>query len=297
VSSATIVAAGCLVTRQVGPDTEVLLVHRPKYDDWSLPKGRQEPHEHVIETAVREVQEESGLVVALRQPLPARHYKVSGQPKTVHYWRAELLLDKGFAPNHEVDQVCWLPMKEARAKASNASDAELITLAKEPMSTPFVVLRHGHATKRAAWSGDDLDRPLDSAGVTQAEVLPSRLAAYGLRRVHSSAARRCVDTVTPYAEQISEVVVTESRLTEDAFNDAPDKARERVALLLAESARSGQPTLLCGHRPSIPALVDHLLQNTELHGPHETVPVASMIVLHTHRDGTVHTLEHHLPPP
>ena len=74
----------------------MLLVHRPKYNDWSLPKGKQDEGEHVTETAVREVAEETGVTVALRQPLPERQYKFSGDDKVVHYWRAEVLVDKAY---------------------------------------------------------------------------------------------------------------------------------------------------------------------------------------------------------
>jgi len=290
-------AAGCLVTRGSGADLEVLLVHRPKYDDWSLPKGKQDQGEHITQTAIREVSEESGVQVALRQPLPRRKYTLNGQPKVVDYWRAEVIADKGFSPNREVDEIRWLPAAAAAAHATHPLDTGLIRQAPEPATVPFVLLRHGHAAKRAAWSGDDMDRPLDPEGVGQSDDLVSRLAAYGLDRIHTSAARRCVQTVCPYADRYGIAVVAEPELTEQAYADAPEAAKARIADLVAHAIDSGQATLLCGHRPYLPHVVDHLLEGSELLGPQDTVPVASMIVLHLAAQGQRHrvvALEHHL---
>ena len=301
-SSNTIIAAGCLVTRSTDAGTEVLLVHRPKYDDWSLPKGKQDEGEHVTETAVREVAEETGVTVALQQPLAERQYKISGQDKVVHYWRAGVVLDKGFAPNDEVDEIAWLPIDDAMRRATLQADRDLIDRATDPIATPFVLLRHGHAVKRAAWSGDDVERPLDPAGVQQSEELVTRLAAYGIDRVHTSTARRCVQTVSPYADVQGLPVVHEPSLTEDAFRDAPEVGQQRISELLADAVHSGEPTVVCVHRPYLPELVEFLIEGTGLTGPHDTVPVASMIVLHTLEappgsgdapSPTVVALEHH----
>ena len=302
VSSDTIIAAGCLVTRSADSGTEVLLVHRPKYDDWSLPKGKQNEGEHVTETAVREVAEEAGVTIALRQPLSERHYKISGEDKVVHYWRAVVVVDKGFAPNDEVDEIAWLAIDDAMRRATLQADRDLIDRAIDPIATPFVLLRHGHAVKRAAWSGDDVERPLDPAGVQQSEELVTRLAAYGIDRVHTSSASRCVQTIAPYADVRGLPVVHEPLLTEDAFLDAPEVGHRRVSELLADAVHSEEPTVVCVHRPYLPELVEFLIEGTGLTGPHDAVPVASMIVLHTleSRPGsggasspTVVALEHH----
>lgn len=293
-SSPTVVAAGCLVTRGTADNTEVLLVHRPKYDDWSLPKGKQEGDEHVIETAVREVQEESGLLVALRQPLPSRHYKVEGQPKDVHYWRAVVRLDKGFTPTQEVDEIRWLPLAEAARTVSHPKDASLVRSASDEVGTPFILLRHGHATKRSAWSGEDIERPLNRDGMLQSDRLAPRLAAYGVERVHTSAARRCRQTMIPYAQDAGLAATIEPELTEQAYQVAPDQARARVRELLADAVHSGEATVLCGHRPYLPELVDYLIEGTRLSRPQDTVPTASMLVLSATSEG-ITALEHHLP--
>ncbi len=275
-----IVAGGCLVTRGTGTGTEVLLVHRPKYDDWSLPKGKQEPGEHVLCTAVREVLEETGVQVALRRPLPSREYLVDSTPKAVHYWRADVEADQGFTPNKEVDEIAWLPVDEAALRASHPLDAELVATATQPAGTPFLLLRHGKATKRATWDGADLDRPMDPAGFEQADELVPLIGAFGVRRVHSSAARRCMTTVQPYADRHGLPLVPERSLSEEGFLEDPEAALERAAGLLFEADRSGEPVVVCGHRPNMPTMLAHLLEDSGLVGPTDAIPVGSFVVIH-----------------
>lgn len=292
VSAETVVAAGCLVTRQGRDGVEVLLVHRPRYDDWSLPKGKVDGDEHITCTAVREVLEETGCHVALRRPLPPRHYTVDGAPKVVHYWRAEVLAEGTFTPHDEVDQIRWLGVDDAAALVSHSDDAALVKLAVDPPGTPFVVLRHGHAVKRTDWSGPDVDRPLDPAGVEQSEVLVHALAAYGITRLHSSAARRCSDTVRPYSLTAGVPLASEPALTEESFREAPEAALARAGELITDAVRGEEATALCGHRPYLPALVDHLAHLCPPSGGADpwdlplpdTVPTASLIVLHVHRE-------------
>ena len=305
-SERPVVAAGCLVARQVASGTEVLLVHRPRYDDWSLPKGKANTHEHLTLTAVREVLEETGVTVALRRPLPQRHYDVDGVPKVVHYWRAVVVAEQPFTPNDEVDAIAWLPVDDAASRVTHPDDSALVKLANDVAGTPFVVLRHGTAVKRADWDGDDVDRPLDLAGVEQSERLVDRLAAYGIQRVHTSAARRCADTVRPYSLDAGLPLVAEPALTEEGYQSDATAAFERADELLAEAWRSQEATVLCGHRPYLPELVDRFVAQCEAapgaepwaHPLPDTVHTASMTVLHVHQDehrGVPVTLaiEHH----
>ncbi len=110
-------AAGAVVTRKGG---DVLLVHRPKYDDWSFPKGKLDPGEHVVTAAVREVAEETGLDVRLGPALGRQRYRMSnGRWKTVDYWTARVVGsdDVGhYRPNDEIDAVEWVPWKEAERR-------------------------------------------------------------------------------------------------------------------------------------------------------------------------------------
>jgi 8-oxo-dGTP diphosphatase len=293
------------VTREGARGTEVLLVHRPRYDDWSLPKGKVNRHEHLTLAAVREVLEETGVTIGLRRPLPHRRYKVEGVPKVVHYWRAVVVDEGEFEATDEVDEVRWLTVDAATSLASHPDDASLVKLAYDPPGTPFVVLRHGTAVKRVDWSGDDVDRPLDAHGTEQADALVPRLAAYAISRVHSSAARRCTDTVRPYALTFGVPLAAEPSLTEESYQRDAAAAFDRAAGLLADAWRTGEATVLCGHRPYLPALVAHLesvspglvdAEPWELPLP-GTVPTASMTVLHVHETDTGEpstvAVEHH----
>lgn len=117
-------AAGGLVVR----DGRVLVVHRPRYDDWSLPKGKLEPGEEWEAAAAREVEEEAGVRVRLGEELEPVHYTDNrGRPKTVRYWVMTVAGDAGFAPNEEVDQIAWLAPHEAVACLSYPHDRDLLT--------------------------------------------------------------------------------------------------------------------------------------------------------------------------
>jgi 8-oxo-dGTP diphosphatase len=116
-------AAGGLVAR----DGKVLLVHRPRYDDWSLPKGKLDPGEPWQAAALREVHEETGVRARLGEELPPVHYTDNrGRPKTVRYWVMEPTEVPGFAPNDEVDELAWLAPEEAVARLSYRHDRALV---------------------------------------------------------------------------------------------------------------------------------------------------------------------------
>ena len=283
-----IVAAGAVVLRETDGQTQIAVVHRPRYDDWSLPKGKQEPDEHVLATAVREVHEETGLRVALRRPLPSREYLVSGQPKVVHYWLALVLPggdDEPFVPNREVDRIEWLTPAAAEARLTQPRDAELVEFAvAQPPGTPLVILRHAKARGRSSWKGDELTRPLTPIGAKNAKALVPLLGAYDVRRLHPSSATRCVRTVKPYASSATLGMLEEPLFTEEAFEDEPATALSRASSLLRSTGVSGEATVLCTHRPVIPQVIGHLLEGSGLVGPTETLPTAAMVVLHVSVD-------------
>ncbi|MFD9863997.1 NUDIX hydrolase [Streptomyces alboflavus] len=120
-------AAGCVLWRRaaVPGGLEVCVVHRPKYDDWSHPKGKLKPGESPLAGAVREVGEETGHDCVPGPPLPTVHYRTGGRPKVVHYWAAEAT-EGHFTPNREVDRLRWLPPAEARDRLTQIRDRELL---------------------------------------------------------------------------------------------------------------------------------------------------------------------------
>ncbi len=118
-------AAGGVVVR----DGLVLLVHRPRYDDWSFPKGKLDPGESFEEAALREVEEETGVRASLGRELPATRYEVRGRPKLVRYWCMTPEAETDFVPNDETDELRWATPDEARDLLSYAHDRELLEAA------------------------------------------------------------------------------------------------------------------------------------------------------------------------
>jgi 8-oxo-dGTP pyrophosphatase MutT (NUDIX family) len=126
--SETVRAAGGLVTRP-GPDgdPEVLLVHRPRYDDWTFPKGKALPGESDEDCALREVEEETGLRCELEEELPSTRYRdLRGRPKIVRYWTMRAVAEQPEAESREVDEVAWLPLEEAAHRLSYDRDRHVL---------------------------------------------------------------------------------------------------------------------------------------------------------------------------
>jgi 8-oxo-dGTP diphosphatase len=289
-------AAGAVIWRP-GPDgLDVALVHRPRYDDWSHPKGKQRRGEHLQLTAIREVREETGFEVVLGRPLSASVYEVPGGTKRVSFWAAWVEESAGFVPNDEVDELVWLPVPAARKRMTYERDVALLDelLARPVRTVPMIMLRHSEAGQKLTTGGDepaeDLARPLDARGVGEAQALAILLASYGKSQVISSAAERCLATVRPYAQAVGAQVRVEPAFTivrgsispavllataadRDAqgmrnggvTDDKPAAAQgtgvaaqraDEAAQLAAEIAVSGAPTLICAHRENLPAIID-----------------------------------------
>jgi 8-oxo-dGTP diphosphatase len=118
-------AAGGVVMR----DGRIAVVHRPRYDDWSLPKGKLEAGETWEQAALREVEEETGLRARIEDELPATHYSVGDRPKTVRWWRMSVDEDLGTDPDDEVDGIRWVTPGEAMALLDYEPDRQLVRLA------------------------------------------------------------------------------------------------------------------------------------------------------------------------
>jgi 8-oxo-(d)GTP phosphatase len=281
-----VVAAGAVVVRRSNGG-EVLLVHRPKYDDWAWPKGKQDPGEHVTATAVREVVEETGVEIRLGRPLPRQLYLVSGgRAKHVHYWTGRAMGDtdvSAYAANSEIDQVAWVGFDKARGMLTYADDVALLDLVeRHPKRTSaLIVLRHGRAQKRASWDGPDAERPLLPEGQLQAQWLVPVLAAYGVTRVLTSPSTRCRDTVLPYAEDQVLGIEEVPGVEEEGFT--ADSVNETVARLLTQK----ESAVLCSHRPVLPEIL------AALGVAEEPLDLGEMVVCH-HRKGRVVAVERHL---
>jgi 8-oxo-(d)GTP phosphatase len=296
-------AAGAVLYRPAGEGIEVALIHRPRRRDWTFPKGKLEPGEHVLMAAVREVTEETSIRPVLGRPLATVRYRVDSGPKRVEYWAARVdhPPDAPFVPGDEVDRLEWLTPAAARSRLTYAHDARLLQRLLAPVAgvgpldgdtVPCILLRHASAGRKGAWHGDDLQRPLDERGAADAEILAGLLGCFGVQRVISSAAERCVGTVRPYAERIGAVIETEPAFTIPAAggSDRGDTARACMTELLAQPS----PMVICGHRENMPVLMAQARAVLPGFPPDDgwAPPKAAFWVLHIAR-GRLAALEHY----
>ena len=278
-----VVAAGAVV---FGPGRrEVLLVHRPKYDDWSFPKGKLDRGERPPVAAVREVLEETGLRVRLGRPLPDQSYPLARGTKTVHYWTARVADGcsddvAGYAANDEIDQVAWVPVEKARRLLTYPHDRDTLAVARTAAkrTQTLLVLRHSEARSRKGWHSDDRLRPLLVAGHHQAAQLVPLLAAYDVSRVVSSSSARCVQTVAPYAQSAGLVPELIEELTEESAG--PRRVRRLVRRIVRALPETG-PAVICSHRPVLPKVFQALGE------PDPGLQKGELLVLHLRRGAVV----------
>ncbi len=282
-----VLAAGAVVFR---PGREVLLVHRPSYDDWSFPKGKLDRGEHAAVAAVREVAEETGLHVRLGPPLDSQHYPVGARGKTVHYWVAWPVGDddvSGYLVNDEIDEVVWVPYEKALKRLTYKRDRATLLEAKRwrKRTRALVVLRHAKARSRSAWSKKKRDqlRPLVSPGHDESQRLVPLLAAYDVTRLVSSSSTRCVQTLQPYADSTGWDLEARDDLSEE---EASKKSVNAVVGDLLDDKRS---SVLCTHRPVLPRVFEAIGVEDEKLEP------AGFVVVH-HRKGRVVAAEHYTRP-
>ncbi|GLY53992.1 NUDIX hydrolase [Lentzea sp. NBRC 102530] len=232
-------AAGAVLWRDADGDVEVAVVHRQRYDDWSLPKGKLDPGETIPACAVREIAEETGYSSVLGRHLRQVSYSVRGVPKTVDYYAA-LAVSGSFAENEEVDELRWLPVAEASALLTYEPDREVLEeFSRLPADLLVVLLvRHAKAGKRSEWHGDDDLRPLSDAGLRQAAALRTLLPLWAPTRVHTAPRVRCVDTVAAVATDLDVEIVEEPRLSEEGYWPDPDAGLVRLLEVAALEGRA-----------------------------------------------------------
>ena len=285
-AAGTVVAAGAVVWRpdQAHDDSvEVCLVHRPRYDDWSLPKGKLDPGEHLLACAVREVEEETGHRVVLGRPLPTQLYEVNGAPKRVHYWAARADDDAPLGPGtKEVDLVEFLPIAEAVRRLTRPRDAEIVNAlsSNEVRTLRFGVLRHTKSMARSLCTGPDAPRPLNDRGSRDALALVAPFAALGLTRVVTSDAVRCVETVRPYVGLAGARLELQPVLSEEVQPAKPHGPEKLARALLAD----GAPTVVCSHRPVLPELIAAAADQASEALPGPPLEPGDFLVFH-HRGG------------
>jgi 8-oxo-dGTP diphosphatase len=250
-----ITAAGGLVFRETSKGKlRILVVHRPSYDDWSLPKGKTDEGETPDAAAIREVLEETGYHCRLVAPIGSSRYRMSNGIKEVSWFAMRPLPDSpGFRKNREVDEIKWLPRKKAVALLDYVGDRDLLRdpgLDRLANTGTLRLLRHGSAGERAKWKGIDALRPLTKKGHRQAKAIARSLRNAGIERIYSSPYTRCVQTVEPLAKAIGAKVEEHDALAEGSDVEA--------ATALVEEMR-GMNAILCTHGDVIPAVINRLM--------------------------------------
>ncbi|HEY9415122.1 MAG TPA: NUDIX domain-containing protein [Pseudonocardia sp.] len=251
-----VVAAGGVLWRPGADGRPVIaVIHRPRYGDWSLPKGKLERGETAPVAAVREIAEETGYTVQLGHQLGEVYYQVPEGRKVVHWWSTRAL-SGGFAPGDEVDELRWLSPEVAHAQLSYSHDQEVLDrfLQLDPVITPLLLVRHAKAGDRGGWDGDDEKRPLTTKGRAQAERLVTSLRLFGPTRVYAAPPVRCVETLSPIAAAIGAEVQIEPLFSEDGYWEDPEAGLAR----LREIAAGPGVAVLCSQGGVIPDLVGML---------------------------------------
>ncbi|MGI5244758.1 NUDIX hydrolase [Dactylosporangium sp. CA-139066] len=256
VNSVVRAAGGVVWRRSEGGAPEIVLVHRPRYNDWSLPKGKLDPGEHELAAAVREVYEETSVEAVPQLRLPSVRY-LTGEPgveKSVDYWSMRAAAWAPRPPDDEIEEARWVPAADAQALLSYAHDRGVVRafLALPPVTGVVALVRHAKAGRRRDWAGPDAERPLEPSGERDAQALNGLLTLLRPDRVVSATPRRCRQTVEPLGLPV------EADATFDELQ-APDPA----AAALVALARRGGTTVVCSQGKLMPPLMVALTKRAD----------------------------------
>ena len=274
-----ILAAGSVIWRKEKNEVQVALVHRPRYDDWSLPKGKQDGPESLIACAFRETIEETNLKVSFGPYIGDIEYFVPDGLKIVHYWSARLSDDSPtFHPNEEVDLLEWHSLEGAVEKVTRDSDREIIEkFVNTPFdSYPLIMLRHAKALAREEWQGEDEDRPLEQLGQQQARRMLSLYQVYGLTQIHTSDAVRCHDTVEQMAHALKISLTITNKVSEYTWRKNKEKAIDYAKDLI----KVNEPVILCSHNPVLPRMMEKLTKKIDVDYPSNKLEPGESWILH-----------------
>jgi 8-oxo-dGTP diphosphatase len=272
-------AAGAVLWRKSDKSKlEIAIIHRPRYDDWSLPKGKVETGESHISAGYREIQEETGYESTFGPEIGTVVYKLEGAPKEVRYWAAAATVKTGTPNPQEVDEVLWLEPEKAKEKLTNKDDRAIVNFFLEfgADTFPIILLRHAKALKRTDWDGDDGDRPLEHRGQLQAKRLLPIYLPYGISEVHTSDALRCIETIDLMARLIEKTPIFSADLSEYGYAKDKEAPLDYVQDLMDR----GAPAIVCSHNPIIPKLVKKLVGKKYFKSMDRELEPAQAIVLH-----------------
>ena len=233
VTERVIRAAGGVLWRTHHGGVEVALVHRPRYDDWSLPKGKAAPGEHPLTTARREVGEETGVSAVIGPRLPSQRYRSPGGPKVVHFW-AVSGPDAPFRPTAEVDELAWLPVRHARRVLTYPRDVTVLDAFTHVARVDAVAL----LVRPASTGGTPT---LDGRGVRQARALSAVLPGFAPHRLVCDPHLVCRDTLTPLATRLRLTVAAQPDLDHRHGTGRPAASQHWIR----QEAGEGGPLVAC----------------------------------------------------
>jgi 8-oxo-dGTP diphosphatase len=280
-----VLAAGAVCWRATERGVEILLVFRTQHRDISLPKGKVDPGETLPETAVREIAEETGLVVTLGPPLGVVEYRLpTGRDKVVYYWAAEVnelaMANSTFAANDEIESLHWMSPADARASLSYPHDIDIVDRFTELLeqgrarTIAIIALRHGKATPHENWDGPDATRPLLQRGIDQSMSIALGIAAYRPVTLLSSPAVRCLQTIAPTARVTGLEVKEKVAISQDAYRS--DAAA--VSKVIAKRLSKAVTTVLCSHGPVLPQIIEAVARATGTPGSGKLTRAAMLSV-------------------
>ncbi|CAD6003794.1 DNA mismatch repair protein MutT [Agreia sp. COWG] len=292
----TVFAAGAVCWRVIDGQVRILLIHRTRHKDISLPKGKVDPGEVLPQTAVREIEEETGLRVSLGVPLGMTNYVMPNhREKVVHYWAAEVteeaVLASTFVPNGEVAALEWMSVEEALASITYKRDAEILKRFRELVTAgltstfAIIALRHAKAIPAFDFDGRDSLRPLTQRGLLEARSVVQGLLAFGPTLLRTSTALRCQQTIAPTAEALGLVAKKTDALSQDAFEEGTSDIRT----LVGKRVRKRVTSILCSHGPVLPQIMREVAlatgsANLSSISRAGDLPVAGYTVIHLSKD-------------
>ncbi|MGN6271992.1 MAG: NUDIX hydrolase [Protaetiibacter sp.] len=252
---------------------KILLVHRTQHKDVSLPKGKVDPGETLPETAVREIAEETGLIIGLGAPLGVVEYELpGGRDKQVYYWAgevsAEAIANSTFVSNDEIEELHWVGLSRARKVLSYPHDVDIVERFAELFAQgrartfAIIALRHGKAVPAEDWDGPDATRPLMQRGIDQSLSVAHGVAAFRPRMLMSSTAERCLRTIAPTARVTGLPVEEDHDISQDAYRSGG----KAVRALVAARIRDAETTVLCSHGPVLPQIIAAVAEQTGTDG-------------------------------
>jgi 8-oxo-dGTP diphosphatase len=266
-------AAGAVLWRRAAGGIEVCVVHRPAYDDWSLPKGKLHDDEHPLVAARREVLEETGIEVTPEVRLDDVEYTLpTGEPKTVEFWSMRAMDGPAglIADPTEVDDLAWLTAEEAAQRLSYPTDIDLVAhvAALPTITAQTLLIRHAHAGERRKWAGLDALRPIDAPGLQQAAGLVDVLTPFDPRRLFAATPLRCKQTLEPLAAELQLPIVIDSAFAEATEAEEVGPKAELAAIRLVE-LRDGPRAVICSQGKLMPPMLA-LLNGSTNPAPYKT---------------------------